>query len=66
MTPTTLRKRRAEVLEQVRQSRVVSVFWLYEVRTRWAAMESLEKDGKISFKVMPYPNYRVTIHRRKK
>ena len=49
----------------LRESRWVSVFWLQNPCTRWAALDRLEKRGNVSVKVMGYPMYRVTIHRAK-
>jgi hypothetical protein len=57
------RVREQEVMDSLRQSRWVSVFWLQEPSTRWAALNRMEKRGEISVKVMGYPMYRVTIHK---
>lgn len=64
----TLRRqqmREREVMDNLRQSRLVSVFWLQEPATRWDALIRLEKRGDITVKAVGYPTYRVTIHRNK-
>jgi len=58
-----LKSREREVLTQLRKSRMVSIFWLLDPNTRWRALHRLEKRGVVAVKVMPYPFYRVTIHR---
>ena len=50
-------------MDALRRSRWVSVFWLQEPATRWAALNRMEKRGEITVKVMGYPMYRVTIHK---
>ena len=55
--------REREVIDALRRSRWVSVFWLQEPLTRWAALNRMEKRGEISVKVMGYPMYRVTIRK---
>jgi hypothetical protein len=55
--------REHEVMDALRRSRWVSVFWLQEPLTRWAALNRMEKRGEISVKVMGYPMYRVTIRK---
>ena len=57
--------REHEVMAALRKSRWVSVFWLQNPCTRWAALDRLERRGVVSVKVMEYPMYRVTIHRAK-
>lgn len=56
-------QREREVMDALRRSRWVSVFWLQEPATRWAALNRMEKRGEITVKVMGYPMYRVTIHK---
>jgi hypothetical protein len=58
--------REREVMAELRQSRVVSVFWLDSLRTRWSALNRMEKRGEISVQVLGFPLYRVTIHRKRK
>ena len=68
MTETTQRRhamREREVMDHVRESRVISVFWLQDPRTRWDALKRLEARGEIKVKVLGYPNYRVTLRRKK-
>ena len=57
--------REREVMQALRDSRFVSVFWLRDPLTRWTAFDRLKKRGVISVKTIAYPHYRVTIHRRK-
>jgi hypothetical protein len=52
--------REQEVLREARLNRgTVSSFWLSYPLTRWAAMERLEKSGKIVVKDIGYPLYRI-------
>lgn len=55
--------REREVMCQLKECRMISVFWLQDPCTRWAALNRMEKHGKISVKIIGYPMYRVTIHR---
>jgi len=67
VTATTQRRhemREREVLDHVREFRVISVFWLQDPLTRWAALRRLEERGEIKVNVLGYPNYRVTMRRK--
>jgi len=68
MTDTTKRRhalREREVLAHVKEHGTISVFWLESPLTRWAALNRLEKRGALKVEVLGYPNYRVTICKRK-
>jgi hypothetical protein len=56
--------REREVMTKLQYSRRISMFWLEDPRTRWAALQRMEKRGKVSVKVIGFPMYRVTIHRK--
>ena len=55
--------REGEVMRELRKSRIISVFWLQDPLTRWAALDRLKKRGVISVKTLDYPYYKVTIHK---
>ncbi len=58
-------QREQEVMDQIKESRVISSFWLCDPLTRWAAFNRLEKRGVISARNIGYPSYKVTVHRNK-
>jgi len=60
-TKTHNQMREREVMNALRRSRWVSVFWLQNPATRWAALNRMEKRGEVSVEVMGYPMYRVRI-----
>ena len=56
------RMREREVLECAKENRWgISVFWLQDPLTRWAALKRLEDRGVVRVDILGYPMYRVTI-----
>ena len=54
--------REREVMQQLRECRCVSMFWLQWPVTRWRALKRMEERGLVSVTTLAFPMYRVTIH----
>ena len=62
---TTTRQRKAEraVIDHIREcGGIASSFWVSETNARYRAWRRLIQSGRISVAMLPFPNWRVTIH----
>ncbi len=55
-------QREQEVMDKINEnSGIISTFWLDAPKTRWQALNRLEKRGVVKVKREAYPRYRVTV-----
>ena len=65
---TTPRQSKAEqaVIDHIREcGGIISYWWVEENKMRYAAWRRLVLSGRVTFKVLPMPNWRVTINEQK-
>jgi hypothetical protein len=53
-------------MDALRSCRRVSIFWLTDPATRGQALQRLATRGVVTVRVLGFPMYRVTIHRKTK